>query len=73
MHPLVQTEYPEPGAVFQDGNAPIHTRLVRERFSEHEIHVEYLPWPSQSLDLNIVEPLWIASGRIFFSPPASHS
>ena len=57
VHPMVQTLYPEGGAMYQDDNAPIHTaRLVKDWFDEHESEVEHLPWPAQSPDLNIIEP-----------------
>ncbi len=77
MHPVVQTLYPEGGAVYQDDNAPIHTaRLVTERFDEHESEVEHLPWPAQSPDLNIIETLYgVLEERVrkCFPPPASCS
>jgi len=42
-HLMVQTLYPEPGAVYQHDNAPIHTaRLVTEWFDEHYSEVEHL-------------------------------
>ncbi len=47
VHPMVQTLYPEGGAMYQDDNAPIHTaRCVTEWFDEHESEAEHLPWPA---------------------------
>lgn len=77
VHPMVQTLYPEHGVVYQDDNAPIYTaKLVTEWFDEHESEAEHLPWPAQSPDLNIIEPLkGVLEERIrkHFPPPASHS
>jgi len=51
---MVQTLYPEGGAVYQHGKLPIHkARLVTECFDEHESEVEHLPLPAQSPDQNI--------------------
>ena len=45
-------------AIFQDYNAPIHTaKKVQSWFEEHQNIIKHLPWPAQSLDLNIIEPL----------------
>lgn len=46
-------------AIFQDDNAHINTaKTVKSSFDEHHNVIKHLPWPSQSLDLNITEPLW---------------
>jgi hypothetical protein len=38
---------------------PIHTAgTVQSLFEEHEGELQHLPWPAQSSDLNISEPLW---------------
>jgi hypothetical protein len=40
-------------------NTPIHTAgTVESGFEEHESELQHLPWPPQSLDFNITEPLW---------------
>ena len=50
--------FPNSDAVFQDNNSPIHpTRSVKSWFEEHEDALQHIPWPAQSPDLNIIEPL----------------
>jgi hypothetical protein len=41
---------------------------------EHESELQHLPWPAQSSDLNIIEPLWsVLETRVRsrFPPPTS--
>jgi hypothetical protein len=56
---MSQTLFQNNDAVFQDDNAPIHTSgTVPSWFEEHGSELQHLPWPTQSADLNITEPLW---------------
>jgi hypothetical protein len=66
-NPMIQTLFPN-DAVFQDDKAP------QSRFEEHEDELQHLPWPAQSQNLNIIEPLWSVletKVRKRCSPPAS--
>jgi hypothetical protein len=58
VHPMIQMLFPNNDAVFQDDSASIHTAgTVRLWFEDHEGELEHLPWPAQSSDLNIADPL----------------
>jgi len=58
VHPMVQMLFPNSAAVFKDDSSPIHkSRTVQSWLEEHEDVLKHSPWPAQSLDLNIIEPL----------------
>jgi hypothetical protein len=58
VHPMIQSLFPNNDAVLQDDTVPIHTaRTVQSWFEEHDDKLQHLPWPAQSPDLNITEPL----------------
>jgi hypothetical protein len=51
VHPMIQT-FPNNDAVFQDTAG-----TVKSWFEEHDGELQHLPWPEQSPDLNVIEPL----------------
>jgi hypothetical protein len=54
----IRTLFPNNDAVFQDDSSPVHTAgTVQSTFEEQEGEIQRLPWPAQSPDLNITEPL----------------
>jgi len=56
---LMAQMFPNNDAVFQDDSSPMHTTSsVQFWFEEHEDTLYCLPWPAQSADLHIIEPLW---------------
>jgi hypothetical protein len=72
VRPMVQMLLPNNDAIFKDDNSPIHTaRSVPSWFEEHGDALQQLPWPEQSPELNIVEPLWsIFDSRVKSRIPA---
>jgi hypothetical protein len=54
---------------------PINTaETVQSWFQEHKGKLQHLPWPAQSPDLNITEPLWsVLEARVRTRFPASTS
>jgi hypothetical protein len=74
VHPVVQRLLTNNDAVLQDDCSPKHTaRSVLSRFEQHGDARQHLPWPTQLLALNIIEPLWSVSESKFrsrFLPPS---
>jgi hypothetical protein len=72
---MLHTLFPNNDAVFQDDSSPVHTAgTVQSWFEEHEGEIQHLPWPVQSPDLNVSEPLWSVLDtrlRNRFPPPKS--
>jgi hypothetical protein len=62
VYSMIQTLFLN-DAVFQEGNAPIHTAgTIQSWFEAHEGGLQHLHWPAQSTDLNIIEPLLVNFG-----------
>jgi hypothetical protein len=54
---MIQTLFPNNGAVFQDDDAPIRS-WSSLWFEEHEGELQQLPRPAQSPDLKTIELFW---------------
>ncbi|KAK9702797.1 DDE superfamily endonuclease [Popillia japonica] len=65
--PSVGIVYPPPHRItlVQD-NSAVHTAaVVQEWFQQHQEDTEVLPWPAKSPELNPIENLWAAMGRMW--------
>jgi hypothetical protein len=72
VHSMMQTLFAN-NAVFQNENVPIHI-AVQSWFEERDSELQHLPWPAQSPDLNVTEPLRsVLETRVRnrFPPPTS--
>jgi hypothetical protein len=57
VHAMVQMLFPN-NAIFQDDSSPIHTARSVQSWCWGALRCTYtFPWPAQSPDLNIIEPL----------------
>ena len=55
----------QPGMLFQQDNAKIHTsQRAQTWFESHGIHI--INWPPHSPDLNAIEPCWMLLKRQVF-------
>jgi hypothetical protein len=58
LHPMIQTLFSNKDAVFRNDNAPTHTAETVQPWFEENGELQHHPWPAQSSDLYIIEPLW---------------
>jgi hypothetical protein len=56
VHPMIETLFPNNETVFQHDT--VQFTQLELWFEEHEGKLQHLPWPIQSLDFNITEPIW---------------
>jgi hypothetical protein len=72
---MIQTLFPNNDVVSKQNNAFSHTaETVQSWFEEHKDELQYLPWPAQLPDLNIIGPFWSVLEirvRNRFPPPTS--
>lgn len=54
-HSLMETVFPDGSGLFQQDNS---TKMVQERFEEHNNQFKVLTWPPKSPDLNLITRLW---------------
>jgi hypothetical protein len=75
VHAMIQTLFLNKDAVFQDDSAPIQTAgTVLSWFEKYEGEIQHLPWPAQSPDLNLIQPLWsVLETRVKDTSPPSTS
>ena len=57
LWPVINKEFPQGGAIFQDDGAPVHTANIVKSWKE-ENNLRTLPWPAYSPDFNIIENVW---------------
>ncbi|GBM86629.1 hypothetical protein AVEN_71830-1 [Araneus ventricosus] len=74
---MLQTFFRNGDVFSSKATKPVFTQLISSRTGFlHEIELSHLPWPPQSLDLNIIEPLWSTLERKVrdrYPPPSSLS
>ena len=69
---LLRRDLLHDGFVLQQDNCRIHVSKQSLDFFE-ETRVEFLPWPSRSPDLNIIENVWsMLNSKIYDDPQPKH-
>jgi hypothetical protein len=60
--PVIVRHFPENDYLFQDDNAPVHrARSTKEYVTNKDTSIKnkYMSWPVQSLDINVIENIWL--------------
>ena len=58
MCPVIARYFADKENVFQDDNAPVHCARITENYKQ-ENNINCTTWPTQSLDLNVCENIWL--------------
>lgn len=59
---VIAQHFPKQQYIFQDDNAPVHRARSTQEFI-HSNGITTMSWPAQSLDINIIENLWLLIKR----------
>ena len=62
LWPVIAMHFPDDNYCIQDDNAPVHRARPSKTFTE-ENEIKTMEWPTQSLNLNIIESVWLKNSE----------